>query len=75
MYTHMRQELDDGGRVYIVCPLVSASGSAAMEGVKAAEQEHQLLSAAGVFGTHAAGLLHGRMTAAEKAAALRDFQR
>jgi ATP-dependent DNA helicase RecG len=75
MYAHMRQELDDGGRVYIVCPLVSASGAASLEGVKAAEQEHALLSAAGVFGSHAAGLLHGRMTAAEKAAALQAFQR
>lgn len=73
MYTAIRQELDAGGRVYIVCPLVRESDS--LSGVKAAEEEFSRLSAAGVFGVHACGLLHGKMEQQDKAEALRRFNR
>lgn len=67
----VRRELDSGGRVYIVCPLVSETD--AMEGVRAAEDEHRRLTAAGAFGPHRAALLHGKMPPEDKARALADF--
>jgi ATP-dependent DNA helicase RecG len=67
----VRRELDSGGRVYIVCPLVSETD--AMEGVRAAEDEHRRLTEAGAFGPHRAALLHGKMPPEEKARALAAF--
>ena len=43
LYEHIRAELRDGGRVYIVCPLVEASSVAAFSEMKAAEVEYERL--------------------------------
>jgi ATP-dependent DNA helicase RecG len=67
----VRRELDSEGRVYIVCPLVSETD--AMEGVRAAEDEHRRLTEAGAFGPHRAALLHGKMPPEEKVRALAAF--
>ena len=75
VYAAIHAELDTGGRVYIVCPLVTESDASSMEGVKATEQEFERLKSAGVFGSHKCARLHGKMSAEEKSAALKDFAR
>ena len=45
MYTWIREEVEAGGRAFIVCPLVEASRAATMEDVKAAEDEFTRLVA------------------------------
>ena len=69
----VQKELDEGGRVFIICPLVEESEKDIMAGVKAAEQQFEQLQQSGVLGNHSCGLLHGRMSADEKFAALQAF--
>ena len=59
--------------MFIICPLVEESDKDIMAGVKAAEQEHEQLQQSGVLGDHSCGLMHGRMSAEEKFAALQAF--
>lgn len=73
VYTAIHDELVSGGRVYIVCPLVYENED--LEGVKAAEDEHQRLQESGLFGDFKCGLLHGKMKGEEKAAVLKAFSR
>ncbi|WIA19703.1 hypothetical protein OEZ85_005629 [Tetradesmus obliquus] len=73
VYAAIREELATGGRVYIVCPLVSESSSDALAGVKAAEEEHERLVSSRVFDAHGCGLLHGKMKQQEKEAVLTKF--
>jgi ATP-dependent DNA helicase RecG len=75
VYAAIREELSTGGRVYIVCPLVSESSSDALAGVKAAEEEYARLVKGRVFDGHGCGLLHGKMKQEEKEAALAKFNR
>ena len=64
----IRDELAAGRQVYWVCPLVEES--AALE-LRDATATHEQLCAA--LPSHRVGLLHGRMPAAEKAAAMALF--
>ena len=73
MYAVIREELEAGGRAYIICPLVGESASEVMAGIKAAEEEHRHLQEIGVLGSAACGLLHGRMSSEDKFAALQAF--
>jgi RecG-like helicase len=43
--------------------------------VRAAEDEFRRLNTKGVFGDKGCGLLHGKMTAEQKAAVLQEFSR
>lgn len=63
----VRRAVDAGGKVYWVCPLVEDSD---VLDVTAAETRHAAL--ARVFGDQA-GLIHGRMKAAEKDAVMASF--
>ncbi|KAF8062927.1 recG [Scenedesmus sp. PABB004] len=69
----IHDELRAGGRAYVVCPLVNESERDALAGVRAAQEEHARLTAAGEFGGVAIGLLHGKMRGEEKAEVLRRF--
>ena len=73
MYKTIRKELAEGGRTYIICPLVEESSSEIMADVKAAEEEHRRLQQDGVLGGVDCGLLHGRMSSEDKFAALQAF--
>jgi ATP-dependent DNA helicase RecG len=74
MYAHMRRELAEGGQVFIVCPLVEEGGGGGGEReLKAAVSERARLVAEGVLEAGQCGVLHGRMGAEEKEAALRAF--
>ncbi len=68
-WARVRKELGCGGRVYIVLPLVEESEKLTLrDAVKTAERVRAAFPDAGI------GLLHGRMKAEEKDAAMRAFQ-
>lgn len=69
-YDFLRKRVAEGRQAYIICPLVEES--AAIE-AKAAVQEYEQLSRE-IFPELRLGLLHGRMTPAEKDAAMRAFR-
>jgi ATP-dependent DNA helicase RecG len=68
-YDLIRRQVAQGRQVYVVLPLVEQSEKLDL---KSAIEEHQHLS--GVFPECAVGLLHGRMSAAEKDAAISAFR-
>ncbi len=65
---HVGSALSRGEKLYWICPLVEES-----EEVDATSAEDRHLDLAQRFGS-VAGLVHGRMTAAEKDAAMEDFR-
>ena len=73
MNATIRQELAEGGRAYIICPLVEESSAESMADVKAAQEVHRRMQQDSVLGDAACGLLHGRMSSEDKFAALQAF--
>jgi ATP-dependent DNA helicase RecG len=69
-YKFVRTKVSEGRQAYVICPLVEESE--AIE-TKAAVQEYERLSR-DVFPDLRLGLLHGRMTPAEKDATMRSFR-
>jgi ATP-dependent DNA helicase RecG len=73
VYTFMRAQIAAGRQAFIVYPLVEASESDALAEVKSAIEDYEKLRAE-VFPDLRIGLLHGRMSAAEKDAVMREFK-
>ena len=71
VYSFLKREIDKGRQAYVVYPVIEESEAAAM---KAAEKMYRHLSEV-VFPDLRAGLLHGRMAADEKEAAMDRFKR
>ena len=69
-YKFVRNKVAEGRQAYIICPLVEESETIE---TKAAVQEYERL-ARDVFPDLRLGLLHGRMTPAEKDATMRAFR-
>jgi ATP-dependent DNA helicase RecG len=69
MYRFVADEVRSGARAYLLYPLIDDTEK---QDVEAAVSAHRDLSA-GVFKGIATGLLHGRMTLAEKEHAMREF--
>ena len=69
-YDLMRREIASGRQVYIVLPLVDESEKLDL---RSAIEEHQRLQEV-VFPDFTVGLLHGRMTSAEKDEAIQAFR-
>ncbi|HBE51471.1 MAG TPA: ATP-dependent DNA helicase RecG, partial [Cyanobacteria bacterium UBA11369] len=69
-YDLMRREIAQGRQVYIVLPLVQESEKLDL---RSAIEEHQKLSEA-IFPQFQVGLLHGRMSSAEKDEAINKFR-
>src|SRR5207237_6734700 len=69
-YKFVRDKVAEGRQAYIICPLVEESETIQ---TKAAVQEYERL-ARDVFRDLRLGLLHGRMTAAEKDGTMRAFR-
>ena len=68
-WARVRKELAEGGRVYIVLPLVEESEKLTLkDATKTAERVRE------AFPKTSVGLLHGRMKAEEKDAVMRRFQ-
>ncbi|TCJ16662.1 ATP-dependent DNA helicase RecG [Rubrobacter taiwanensis] len=70
-YAAVEEELDEGRQAYVICPLVEESE--ALEEVRAAEELYGELSEK-VFPHRRVGLLHGRMSAAEKREVMAAFR-
>lgn len=70
IYSFVAQEIKSGRQAYVVYPVVEESET---EAVKAAEKMFRHLSKT-VFPGISVGLLHGRLSAEEKEAAMRSFQ-
>jgi ATP-dependent DNA helicase RecG len=69
-YSAVLAEIEAGRQAYVVYPVIEESETQAM---KAAQQMHEHLSRV-VFPGVAVGLLHGRLGAAEKEAAMESFK-
>ncbi len=70
MYSLIQREVAQGRQVYVVLPLIEESEKLDL---KSAIEEHQRLQDQ-VFPEFRIGLLHGRMTSAEKEAVIRSFR-
>jgi ATP-dependent DNA helicase RecG len=71
VYSFLKKQIALGRQAYVVYPVIEESEALAM---KAAQKMHQHLSQL-VFPDLEVGLLHGRMPAADKEAAMERFQR
>ncbi len=71
-YSFIRSQLEKGRQAFIVFPLVEASESEAMAEVRSAVEEYERLQR-DIFPHFQLGLLHGRMSPAEKDAVMADF--
>ena len=71
VYSFLKKQVTEGRQAYVVYPVIEESETQAM---KAAEKMHAHLSCE-VFPDVAVGLLHGRLAAPEKDAAMEDFKR
>jgi ATP-dependent DNA helicase RecG len=68
-FEEMRRELDQGGRAYVVLPLVEESERVALrDATRTADRIREAFPDVGV------GLLHGRLKAEEKESTMRRFQ-
>lgn len=70
-YNFVKKELDSGRQGYIVCPLISSEDGDS--GLIAAKEYAEKLSE-GVFSGYKVGLLHGKMSAAEKESVMSAFK-
>ncbi|MCB9127498.1 MAG: ATP-dependent DNA helicase RecG [Ardenticatenales bacterium] len=68
-YTYIRGQLNEGRQAFIICPLVEESDQLAS---RAAVEEHRFLQDE-VFPDFNVGLLHGRLSSAEKEAEMTRF--
>ena len=69
-YSFMRKRLDQGEKIFVICPLVD--DSEILQSVRSVETEFQRLRD-GPFSGYGIGLLHGRLPAIEKERALDAF--
>ena len=69
VYDLIRREVEDGGQVYVVCPLIEESD--ALEADSAVETAEHLQN--NIFPNLRVGLLHGQMKAEEKEAIMTRF--
>ncbi|MFQ6000196.1 MAG: ATP-dependent DNA helicase RecG [Anaerolineae bacterium] len=67
-YAFIRSQVEEGNQAFIICPLVEESEKI---NAKAAVEEHERLQS--IFPDLRLGLIHGRMSAPEKEAVMRDF--
>ena len=69
-YSFMRKRLDQGEKIFVICPLVD--DSEILQSVRSVETEFQRLRD-GPFSDYEIGLLHGRLSSHEKERALDAF--
>src|SRR3954468_2846938 len=72
LIAHLRLALDAGARAYWVCPLVEESEKIAL--AAAEDRAVMLRQALGLKAPHQIGLVHGKMKAAERDAAMAAFK-
>jgi ATP-dependent DNA helicase RecG len=70
VYKMMLEEVEDGGKVYVVYPIIEQSEQ--LPQLRAASADYEAISAR--FKLYKCGLLHGKMKSDEKEEALRGFR-
>ncbi len=70
-YNFVKKHLDEGRQAYIVCPLVEESEEEGSELASAVAYAEELQN--GAFRGYTVGLLHGKLSGAEKDGVMRDF--
>jgi len=70
IYSEIRQQIQEGRQVYIICPLVEETEK--IEATAAVEEAEVLRTH--VFKEYSVGLLHGRMKGADKEKVMQDFR-
>jgi ATP-dependent DNA helicase RecG len=70
VYSFMKRQIDEGRQAYVVYPVIEESETQAM---KAAQKMYEHLSSE-VFPSVPVGLMHGRLAAEEKEAAMQSFK-
>lgn len=70
-YEFIRKRVNEGDQCFIVCPLIEESSYDLLRQTKAVKSEYEKLKE--IFPEHKLGLLHGRLTPAEKKKTLEDF--
>ncbi|MDD5290547.1 MAG: ATP-dependent DNA helicase RecG [Patescibacteria group bacterium] len=68
-YNFIRQQIDSGRQIFVICPLIDPSDKL---GVKSVKQEFEKLDKQ-IFPDLKIGILHGRMKPAEKEKIMREF--
>lgn len=68
LYSFIKKEIGSGRQAYIICPLVEEN-----EGELCSAEEYYKRLSAGVFSRYRLGLLHGKMSAAEKDSVMKRF--
>jgi len=68
-YNFIRQQIDNGRQVFVICPLIDPSDKL---GVKSVKQEFEKLDKQ-IFPDLAIGILHGKMPTKAKEKIMRDF--
>lgn len=68
-YAFIRQQIQEGRQVFVICPLIDISDKL---GVKSVKEEYRKLNEL-VFPEFAIGLLHGQLKAAEKDEVMQKF--
>jgi ATP-dependent DNA helicase RecG len=69
-YQFIRQEIENGRQVFVICPLIDPSDKL---GVKSVKNEHNKLDKK-IFPDLTIGLLHGKLKAAVKDQIMKDFK-
>ena len=70
MWDEARAEVASGRQAYVVCPLIDASDKIE---ARSATETHEELTSGALYGLKV-GLLHGRMSSAEKEEVMADFR-
>ena len=68
-YDVMREQMDQGRQVFVVCPLIEESDALGVQSVSEVYNEYSL----GAFTAYRLGMLHGKMKTDEKDAVMRKF--
>ena len=73
LYKFIQSQVDEGGQVFIIYPLIESDGPEIQDKSKAAVNEYHRLKNE-VFPTNEIGLLHGKLRSQEKDKVMSDFR-
>lgn len=73
IYASILRQLSYGGQAYIICPLVEENAEANEQSSKKAAESYFAELAQGAFAGVPMGLIHGKLSPAQKAQAMADF--
>lgn len=71
-YNWIKQQIEQGDQVFVVCPLIETSTTEALKQVRSVTQEYDYLKS--IFSEYKVDLLHGRLNPAKKTAIINNFK-